>query len=760
MQRKALRYDKSGDQHYDYISAWIKSTRGSDPDASLYYLAAMLEGGEDARFIVRRMVIFASEDVGNADPQALVVATAAAAAVEHVGLPEATYALAQAAIYLALAPKSNSAGSALAAARAHIREVGAASPPASLRSAAYPASRKLGRGIGYEYPHSAPGRDQRPGAPAGGARGPALLRAGRERARAARAAGRDPAGARSRCVTAANGATAGIDAAGSAARAHRAEARVCAAGLAPPGGAVADALDVFAPATGARLGSVPPIDLEAAVAAAKTAHPLWSLVPVSSRARYIRRTAVAMLDELDSLALALADETGWPRTHIVLSELLPAVRGLHALAVRRAARAGRPAALAARGPPGGPHDPAGPVAGGRDRPARPVRVAVGRTGARGRGRAAGRQRRGPRRRGAARGPAPARRVPARRGARRAADRGARARPGGPGRRLPPRRRAPATGAPRDAGRARGRAARRRSWRRRCGPRSPAPAATRRRPGRLVVVAGAVPGLVEALTAAAAALRVGDPRDDGHRRRPARPAAGRATSEPLTVAGLQRDLRRTVRDRGPRRPTTRASSRHRPARCSPWSRCRTPTRRSPSRRATGATGRSRSGRATRAKGERVARRLPSAEHLGRPPRHRPDRRAGAPRTPRRPASARVARRLGAGNAEPARRRDVRRGADRVRGGAARARVAPLAGAAHRSGGPAAGPAAQAVSDRTPPAPFTHRRGTHPSCTDPGSPLPRIFRRARNAPQRRYVEVRRGIHAANVGSPAWTGAPRVR
>jgi putative ATPase len=157
MQRKALRYDKSGDQHYDYISAWIKSTRGSDPDASLYYLAAMLEGGEDARFIVRRMVIFASEDVGNADPQALVVATAAAAAVEHVGLPEATYALAQAAIYLALAPKSNSAGSALAAARAHIREVGAASPPAALQSAAYAAARKLGRGIGYEYPHSAPG---------------------------------------------------------------------------------------------------------------------------------------------------------------------------------------------------------------------------------------------------------------------------------------------------------------------------------------------------------------------------------------------------------------------------------------------------------------------------------------------------------------------------------------------------------------------------------------------------------------------------
>ncbi len=93
-----------------------------------------------------------------------------------------------------------------------------------------------------------------------------------------------------------------------------------------------EALEVLAPATGARLGTVAPIDLAAAVAAAKTAQPLWSLVPVGSRARYIRRTAVAMLDELDSLALRLAEETGWPRTHIVLSELLPAVRGLHALA--------------------------------------------------------------------------------------------------------------------------------------------------------------------------------------------------------------------------------------------------------------------------------------------------------------------------------------------------------------------------------------------------------------------------------------------
>ena len=111
MQRKALRYDKAGDQHYDYISAWIKSTRGSDPDASLYYLAAMLEGGEDARFIVRRMVIFASEDVGNADPQALHGGHRRRRTRSSTsGCRRRTYALAQAAIYLALAPKSNAAG--------------------------------------------------------------------------------------------------------------------------------------------------------------------------------------------------------------------------------------------------------------------------------------------------------------------------------------------------------------------------------------------------------------------------------------------------------------------------------------------------------------------------------------------------------------------------------------------------------------------------------------------------------------------------
>ena len=107
LQRKALDYDRQGDRHYDFVSAWIKATRGSDVDASLYYLAVMLEGGEDPRFIARRMVILASEDVGNADPQALLVADAAARAVDRVGLPECALNLAQAAVYLALAPKSN-----------------------------------------------------------------------------------------------------------------------------------------------------------------------------------------------------------------------------------------------------------------------------------------------------------------------------------------------------------------------------------------------------------------------------------------------------------------------------------------------------------------------------------------------------------------------------------------------------------------------------------------------------------------------------
>jgi putative ATPase len=156
LQRKAVLYDKGGDRHYDLISAWIKSTRGSDPDASLLYLAAMLEGGEDARFIARRMVVLASEDVGNADPRALEVAVNAAHAVEHVGLPECALNLAQAAVYLALAPKSNASYKALRRAQEWVRENGPVLPPAPLQSAAYPGARKLGRGKGYDYPHDRP----------------------------------------------------------------------------------------------------------------------------------------------------------------------------------------------------------------------------------------------------------------------------------------------------------------------------------------------------------------------------------------------------------------------------------------------------------------------------------------------------------------------------------------------------------------------------------------------------------------------------
>jgi putative ATPase len=156
LQRSAILYDKGGDKHYDLISAWIKSTRGSDPDASLLYLAAMLEGGEDPRFIARRMVVLASEDVGNADPRALEVAVNAAHAVEHVGMPECALNLAQAAVYLSLAPKSNASYKALGRARDWVREHGVPEPPAALRSAANPPPKKLGRGEGYDYPHDRP----------------------------------------------------------------------------------------------------------------------------------------------------------------------------------------------------------------------------------------------------------------------------------------------------------------------------------------------------------------------------------------------------------------------------------------------------------------------------------------------------------------------------------------------------------------------------------------------------------------------------
>ena len=152
-QGKSLLYDKAGDEHYGVISAFIKSMRGSDPDAAIYWMTRMLEAGEDPRFVLRRMVIFASEDVGNADPQALVVATAALSAFELVGLPEGVLPLTQAVAYLALAPKSNRALAAYTAARKLVRERGALPVPSKLRPSSSAASRALGHGENYKYPH-------------------------------------------------------------------------------------------------------------------------------------------------------------------------------------------------------------------------------------------------------------------------------------------------------------------------------------------------------------------------------------------------------------------------------------------------------------------------------------------------------------------------------------------------------------------------------------------------------------------------------
>jgi putative ATPase len=151
------RYDKKGDSHYDIVSAFIKSMRGSDPDAALHYLARMLEGGEDLRFIARRIVICAAEDVGLADPQALVVANAAAQAADFVGLPEAQLILSEAVLYIATAPKSNSATTAIFAARHDVRTRDCGSVPAHLRDAHYGGAAKLGHGTEYKYPHDYPG---------------------------------------------------------------------------------------------------------------------------------------------------------------------------------------------------------------------------------------------------------------------------------------------------------------------------------------------------------------------------------------------------------------------------------------------------------------------------------------------------------------------------------------------------------------------------------------------------------------------------
>lgn len=155
IQKRVVRYDKTGDNHYDTISAFIKSMRGSDPDAAVYYLARMLYAGESVTFIARRILICASEDVGNADPQALTVAVSAAQAVERVGMPEAQLILAQAVLYVATAPKSNSATNAIYSAMEAVKH-SKATVPAHLQDSHYKGAAKLGRGIGYEYAHDYP----------------------------------------------------------------------------------------------------------------------------------------------------------------------------------------------------------------------------------------------------------------------------------------------------------------------------------------------------------------------------------------------------------------------------------------------------------------------------------------------------------------------------------------------------------------------------------------------------------------------------
>lgn len=154
--RALLRYDKDGDQHYDVISAFIKSMRGSDPDAAVHYLARMIEAGEDPRFIARRLMVHAAEDVGLADPQALTIAVAAAQATQLIGLPEARIPLAEATIYIATAPKSNAVISAIDAAIADVKAGRFGPVPKPLRDAHYPGAKKLGHGKGYRYPHADP----------------------------------------------------------------------------------------------------------------------------------------------------------------------------------------------------------------------------------------------------------------------------------------------------------------------------------------------------------------------------------------------------------------------------------------------------------------------------------------------------------------------------------------------------------------------------------------------------------------------------
>ena len=155
IQKRVVRYDKTGDNHYDTISAFIKSMRGSDPDAAVYYLAKMLYAGEDIKFIARRIMICASEDVGNADPMALTVAVSAAQAAERIGMPEAQIILSQAVLYVATAPKSNSACNAISAAMDNVKRVKTTVPP-HLQDAHYKGSQNLGHGVGYRYAHDYP----------------------------------------------------------------------------------------------------------------------------------------------------------------------------------------------------------------------------------------------------------------------------------------------------------------------------------------------------------------------------------------------------------------------------------------------------------------------------------------------------------------------------------------------------------------------------------------------------------------------------
>ena len=156
IQKRAVRYDKNGDNHYDTISAFIKSMRGSDPDAAVYYLARMLYAGESVTFIARRIMICAAEDVGNADPQALVVATNASMAVERVGMPEAQIILSQAASYVACAPKSNAGCNAIFEAMQEVQKTGNLPIPTHLQDAHYKGAAKLGHGTGYKYAHDYP----------------------------------------------------------------------------------------------------------------------------------------------------------------------------------------------------------------------------------------------------------------------------------------------------------------------------------------------------------------------------------------------------------------------------------------------------------------------------------------------------------------------------------------------------------------------------------------------------------------------------